>query len=801
MHDQPDDDAAARQLSLNETELIAPEGSNDGSAPASIEPGSLIGSYKILNKIARGGMGVVYRAEQQYPVRRIVALKVIKPGMDSEHVIARFQAERQALAVMDHPNIARVFDAGTTSAGRLYFVMEMVDGLPITAYCQKHEVSLQDRLAPFISVCQAIQHAHQKGVIHRDIKPSNILVTVYDGKPVPKVIDFGIAKAMQEPLTDGSMRTQVGALVGTLEYMSPEQAGSFGEDIDTRSDVYALGAVLYELITSSTPLNRPTLTDSSVLDIVRRIREEDPPPPSNRLGNTKLSRTVRGDLDWVVMKALEKDRARRYSTPLDLAEDVRRYLRHEPVLARPASAGYRFGKYVRRHRFGMAAAAVIAALLIGSAVMEAVQLQVARRERDRATRERDRATRIADFMTQMFKVANPSEARGNSISAREILDKASQQIGAGLDSDPGVQAQLMDTMAQTYAGLGLYGRAQNLTERALAIQRSLHGERDRATLETESYLAQLIRAQGHLAEAETRLQATLQVQSQVLGPNDPDTLTSMDRLGYVYTNEARQAQAEGLFRQTLEAERRVLGPNNPQTLTTLNELAETLTPQGRYADADKIYAELIAAQRLSLGSDHPGTLLSMSHAAENLSEGGRYAEAEKLYAQVIAGQRRVVGPEHPQTLRAMTMLGVTMMKEGRYTEADKLQRQVIEIKRRVLGPTHTSTLQSMEFEALCLIREGRYGDGEKMFRDVIETAEKTKQPGTVAEAWYNFATAEAARGRADQAFADLDRAVVDGLVSPGYISDDPELKSLHSDVRFNSLVAKARETRAVRTTK
>jgi eukaryotic-like serine/threonine-protein kinase len=207
MHDQPDDDAAARQLSLNETELIAPEGSNDGSAPASIEPGSLIGSYKILNKIARGGMGVVYRAEQQYPVRRIVALKVIKPGMDSEHVIARFQAERQALAVMDHPNIARVFDAGTTSAGRLYFVMEMVDGLPITAYCQKHEVSLQDRLAPFISVCHAIQHAHQKGVIHRDIKPSNILVTVYDGKPVPKVIDFGIAKAMQEPLTDGSMRT------------------------------------------------------------------------------------------------------------------------------------------------------------------------------------------------------------------------------------------------------------------------------------------------------------------------------------------------------------------------------------------------------------------------------------------------------------------------------------------------------------------------------------------------------------------------------------------------------------------
>jgi tetratricopeptide (TPR) repeat protein len=590
-------------------------------------------------------------------------------------------------------------------------------------------------------------------------------------------------------------------VMGTFEYMSPEQAGSFTEDIDTRTDVYALGAVLYELIAGSTPLNRASLSNSSKLDILQRIREEEPPPPSIRLGDTKLSRAVRGDLDWVALKALEKDRKRRYETVSGLARDLQRYLAGEPVEAAPPSVSYRLFKFARRHRVGLLTAGAFSLLLIGSAVMQAVELRVARRERDHATRERDRATQIADFTTQMFKMPNPSLARGNTITAREILDRASQRIGAGLNRDPEVQAQLMGTMAQTYTGLGLYGRAQELTERTLAIQRSLYGERDRATLATESDLAQLMRSQGHNAEAEKLLLATLAAQRMALGPNDPDTLTSMDRLGYVYSNEARHAEAEGLFRQALEAERRVLGPKHPQTLSTLNELAETLTPQGRYGDADKIYRELIAAQRLSLGSDHPATLLSMSHAAENLAEVGRYTEAEKLYAEVIAGQRRVLGPEHPQTLRAMMVLANTMMKEGRYPEADKLHRQVIEIKHRVLGPAHTSTLQSMELEALCLSREGRYADGEKMFRDVIQTAERTHQPATVAEAWYNFATAEAARGRVDRAFADLDRAVTEGLISPGEISADPELKSLHSDPRFNSLVARARETSAARTTR
>ena len=433
----------------------------------------------------------------------------------------------------------------------------------------------------------------------------------------------------------------------------------------------------------------------------------------------------------------------------------------------------------------MAIAASVALLLVGFAVAQAVELR-------RIRQARDRADRIAAFMTSMFRVSNPSQARGNTVTAREILDKASQQIGAGLDKDPELRARLMLTMSQTYGGLGLYEHAQTLSQQALAIERTRLGTDNRLTLATESELATYIRAQGHLTEAEQELRAVLAAQQKALGPDDADTIATMDRLAYALTNEAHQAEAEALFRRTLAAERRVLGPADPLTLSTLNELAETLTAQGRYADASQIYSELIAAQQQSLGADNPSTLLSMEHAAENLSEEGRYPEAEKLENEVIATQTRVLGPDHPQTLRTEMFLGITLMKEGHYAEADKLQTQVIANKRRILGPSNSSTLQSMEMEASCLSHEGRSSDSDRMFHEVIDIAGRANEPATVDEAWYNFATTEAARGNRNEAFAALDMAVKNGLVSAGYLAADTELQSLHGDPRFEAAVAEAR---------
>jgi non-specific serine/threonine protein kinase/serine/threonine-protein kinase len=720
-----------------------------------------IGPYQLLELIGTGGMGEVWLAEQTQPVHRRVALKLIKAGMDTGEVVARFQYERQALAQMDHPNIAKVFDAGSTPQGRPYFVMDYITGIPITDYCDQHKLTLRERLELFVQVCEGVQHAHQKAVIHRDLKPSNILVSEVNGKPLPRIIDFGVAKATAQRLTADTLFTRAGAVLGTPAYMSPEQAGSAGLDVDTRTDVYSLGVVLYELLVGARPLAFDKLAFDEIL---RRLREQEAPRPSTKLrtlggqsGITAqnrgsdppaLARQLRGDLDAIALKALEKDRLRRYATPSDLAADVVRYLRHEPVSAHPASPLYRAGKYVRRHGVGVAVAGGLLLLLIAFGVAQGLQLR-------RTTLERDRADRITAFMTGMFKVSDPSAARGSNVTAREILDKASKEIGAGLARDPQTQAQMMHVMGEVYDNLGLYPQAQALLTEAAGIRRRVLGPRDPATLASLSKLSWTLMEQGLDAEAEKLARETLDLQRRVLGPDHQDTLTSMNTLAGALSAEGRRADAEKLLRDTLDIRRRVMGPEHPATLIAMTNLAELLNAEGRPAEAEKLQRETLDILRRVSGPEDTATLTSMMRLAGVLLSEGSYAEAEKLNREALDIRRRIWGPDHPDTLQVMSNLAVVIYAQGRYAEAEKLQRETLDIQRRVLGVSHPYTAISI----------------------------------------YNLGCMSAHTGNRDRALALLREAVDHGLrpdTALG-IEKDPDLKSLHADPRFAALVAYVKE--------
>ncbi len=686
-----------------------------------------IGHYQIRRLLGEGGMGVVYEAEQDFP-RRTVALKIIRSGYATREILRRFENEAQALGRLQHPGIAQIYEAGTaeTPFGKQpYFAMELVEGQPLRAYCEARRLNVRQRLELMAKICDAVQHAHQRGLIHRDLKPANILV---DESGQPRILDFGVAR-LTDSDAQATRQTDIGQLVGTLAYMSPEQVQGDSAEIDTRSDVYALGLVLYELLAGK----RPYVVGRELTEAARTIREEEPTALSS------VNRTYRGDLDTIVGKALEKDKARRYASAAEMAEDIRRHLSDEPITARPPSASYQLQKFARRNKAlvtGLAAVFVVLVLGIVASTWEAVQ---ARRAEAKARQESAIAQAVSDFLRNdllsQASAYNQSKPDAN-ITVRTALDRAAERIQGRFENQPDVEAAIRETMGNTYADLAQYAESQNQFERALELERQVWGPENPKTLKTLNHLGRTLWHQGKYQEAEALLGGALEIERRVLGPEHPDTLYCMNNLANVYRAQGRDAQAEPLYRQTLEMRRRVLGPEHPDTLLSMGNLAATYAKEGKDAQAQALFVQTLEISRRVLGPEHTRTLDFLLDFASLYEQQGKYTLAEKYDAEVLAGRQRAGASEDPLDVQAAAAdLALDYVSEGKFKEGEALARQNLEFNEKK-QPDNWQRFRAESLLGASLAGQKKYTEAEPLLVEGYQGMLKRKDRMDVPDQYH-----------------------------------------------------------------
>ena len=760
--------------------LEEPEGEDDAEhstpGPAAQGEGDWIGPYRLLRVLGEGGMGIVYLAEQAEPIKRRVALKVIKPGMDSKRVIARFEAERQAFALLDHPNIAQIHDAGTTDAGRPYFIMEYVEGPPITEHCDRHRLRIEDRLRLFQQVCLAVQHAHQKGIIHRDLKPSNILVSTEDDEAIPKIIDFGIAKAISQPLTERTLFTEDSHLLGTPEYMSPEQADMATEDIDTRSDIYSLGVLLYVLLTGALPFDSDTLRTGGIEHIRQVIRETDPKTPSTRLAKlgdearklaesrrtevAALARRLHRELEWIPLKAMRKDRAERYRSAAELADDIENYLHGDPLIAGPPGPGYKLKKFVRRNRVLVGGiAAVLVVLLAGVVVSTTFAIK--------AERARSNQQEVSDYLLSSVMDAG----RDGALLERtweDFLDTSVKGLEGKFKDQPLVEAKLRHSLGHKHRDARKPETAIELLERAHQLRVQHLGPADERTLQTamllggaykdvgrhdvtigmwtdqielmrkahgdeywrimllKTAIAALHGTLGNYKEQEACLNEALERWKQLRNPYAfRGRLFAIQRSrGQNYLAQGRYAEAEQVLRQALEMD----FPLDVRRLTCRKILSSVYRAQGRYAEAEQLCKWALELMREDLGEDHWATLGAKCELGRILMEQGRLTEADKLISEALRSGRVKYGDAGGNTRLFINVLAVLRTRRGRYADANDLFTEALTGNRNQLGENHPDALQTLNDFGVLRREQQRHEEAESLLRQALEHRQRKLGP-------------------------------------------------------------------------